>query len=263
MIISHATINGVDFGQFGIRFEEIDGLGLLPDREWPIRPLPGRGQALLTDTPTPQSRRIVLKGTMMAATPEDLETLRGQAIWYLKNPGDGIRLASRAGKHLRCEVVGADLPPIGPWAAATSSRVTIEVLAENSSWYDDVETVVDFSAAATPCPIGNGVSRPRIRITGPVVDPVITLYAADGTPRRVTTITATLLAAEWLEIDTDAMTVTDNTGADRMEVLGEGLWIELVPGDAAGPSGPWPELEIEPAPGAGGSAVATYAQAND
>ena len=51
-----AWINEIDLEDLGIRVESILNARSLTQREWPIRPLPGVGQVMLTDDPTPSHR---------------------------------------------------------------------------------------------------------------------------------------------------------------------------------------------------------------
>jgi hypothetical protein len=264
--MNEAWFNDVDVGLLGVRVAKVENARTLTRREWAIRPLPGVGQAVLTDQPTPGARLFVLKCNQTAASLAALEELRRQLVWYIKRRDTVVKLADRAGAFQRCRVVGADIPPIGPWARDINPAhdVEIELMAEDPAWYSNTETVVNFSAAQTACPIGNAVSWPRIVVTGPIVNPVVTLRAADGSVRRTMTLNITLTAGQTLTVDNEAGTVVDHTGASRMEVPGNGLWmIGLDPADAGGPNGPWPTLALTPAPSGGAGAVATYRIANE
>lgn len=262
-----AWFNDVDVSLLGLRVSSVENARSLTPRDWPIRPLPGVGQVVLTDAPTPTARRLVLSGWQEAATLAALEDLRRQLVWYVKHPSSEVKLADKAGAFQRCRVVGANIPPVGPWArdAAAAHQVEIELLAEDPAWYSSTETVVPFTAGAAACPIGNVTSWPRITIAGPITNPVVTLRAADGSLRRTMVLNIALAAGQTLIVDNEAGTVVDQSGASRMSVPGNGLWmIGLDPADAAGPNGPWPTLSLSGADqGAGTSATAAYRIANE
>ena len=263
---AHAWVNDVDFELLGVRIQSVTNARSLVAREWPLRPLPGRGQVRLTDTPTPGARRLLLKGSQAAENLAALEDLRQQLVWYIKRRDTVVRLADKSGAFLRCEVVGADIPPIGPWARdqQPAHEVEIELIAEDPAWYATAETVVNFSGGPTQCPIGNTASWPRIVVTGPIENPVVTQRAADGSLRRTMALNVELAAGESITVDCEAGTVVDHAGASRMSVPGDGLWvISLDPADAGGPHGPWPTLSIAPVPSGGASAVAYYRIANE
>lgn len=259
---AHAWINDVDLEIFGVRIHEVVNSRSLAGRDWPIRPLPGRGQVLTSDRATPQARRMVLKGSQEAETLEALHLRRRELIWYLNRANTEVKLADRTGSHLRCLVVGADIPPVGPWAnnSRPAHRIEIELLAPDPVWYANNETVVDFTAGPTPMPINTAVSRPVIQISGPCVNPKITLRAADGTIRCTMEVIETMEHSQYITIDTDLMTVKAGDGTTRLHALKEGLWITLDPNDAGGPNGPWPTLEVAPIPRI---ATATYRKGNE
>lgn len=262
---AHVSINGVDLGDLGVRVQEVVAARSLVSRDWPIRPMPGRGQVALTESPTAQARRVILKGSQEADTLAELQTLRNHLVWYLNRPSTVLRLADMAGAFQRFVVVGADVAAIGPWAkqSAPAHTIQVELLSIDPAWYADAETVLALSGVPVQCPIGNTISRPRIVLNGPMVDPAITYRAADGALRRTMTLKVNIAAGQAVTIDTDAMTVMDNAGVNRISALEAGLWIALDPDDAGGPSGPWPTLTLAPAPSGGASASAMYRIANE
>lgn len=81
---------------------------------------------------------------------------------------------------------------------------------------------------------GNFGSRPLLRITGPVVTPVVTLQNPDGSMQQLT-YNGTLAALDYLDLDCDRHTAILNGTAGRRGLLTvTGGWPEIPAGTASG-----------------------------
>lgn len=120
----------------------------------------------------------------------------------------------------------------------------------------DVETQSrTLSATPTAIPTGTGTSTPRIVLFGdatPVVDSVIVLRSPTGAELSRLTLTGSLGANTWLDVDCTSEwlhLVSSGTRAPALYWLASGQFPVLDGDDAAGPDGPYPTLALESASG--------------
>jgi hypothetical protein len=232
----------------------------VPDRR---TGLPGRvGTVRLAREDETQPRRLILVGHQLA---DDLTQLNSR-LNELKGRLYEGDLEIRMGDALDWVFIGRtdsfEPTPIPPALMQAAHRLRISILCSDPLIYARYPTVVSFGGAAAECPLATGVSVPRIRIGtapgGALTNPTITYRDHRGVAVTTMTLTATLGASQWLEIDNDLSKITDQAGANRISALTGGDFIALDPHHAAGEAGPYPTLEVSVATGAVDFATAEY-----
>jgi phage-related protein len=118
---------------------------------------------------------------------------------------------------------------------------------------------VDVNSIRTGIPLGTAVSAPLIRVLGAATNPVITYRDKSGAVRQSMTLTITLAATDYLEIDCELFTITkyvSGVASNGITLLTAGDFIALDPQDGDYANGVWPTLEIS-----AGSAEVLYRKA--
>lgn len=247
-------IDGWDIASAGVVLDN-DGSGWrdAPELSYQTATWPGRREALLLGTePVASARRLVITGLQKAATMEELRELRDQVKRHL-GAGRALEIAfGDAGPAMDRVYFGylerVAFEPIKPAYRQPAQKVRITLLCPDPREHDRAETIVDCTAPAE-LPVATAPSYPIIRVTGPVVDPVITLLDADGEERQRMAFLVTLEAGEVLVVDCQDLRITAEDGTARPETLLEAAdFITLDPRDSAGPGGPHATVAITPAP---------------
>jgi len=211
------------------------------------QPILGRfGQVQVSDRTTAAPRVISLVSAQTAA---DVAALRAAL--------DELKLLCMAGvvrvrvgdqPDREWEAIGSvRVAPWGDWLNQVGHAVTLSFTALDPVAESVTPDHVGFAAAATECPLGSAIVQPLIRLGG-VTNPVVTLRDHLGRSQGTMGLTATLSASEWLEVDCEAKTITDQDGVQQAPVLTSGDFIELDPRLGAGLSGPYPTLECSGSP---------------
>lgn len=107
-----------------------------------------------------------------------------------------------------------------------------------------------LSATPVACPTGTGASAPRVRLFGaatPVVNPSIVLRSPGGEILSTLSLTGSLGANTWLDVDcaTEWLHLwSSGTRTSALAWLAGGAFPILDGDDAAGPAGPFPTLAL-------------------
>lgn len=249
-------VNGWDVANAGLELDN-NGSGWrdAPEYSHQVANIPGRRAAtVLTPEPAISPRRLVVTGTQKAATMAALRSARDLLKLNLEAPGLLEISFGDAGTmdrvhYARLEALKVD--PVAPAFTMPVQKVRIQLLCEDPREHDAAETVATFTGARVQCPVGTAPSYPRITLTGPVVNPVVTYRDADLVERLKMEFQVTLAAGEQLVVDCDRLRITDAAGVNRASTLKAAPdFVTLDPADAAGLAGPYPTLEVTPAPGA-------------
>jgi phage-related protein len=157
----------------------------------------------------------------------------------------------------RCEQGNLIATP--PQFMNPKSRVQIRMLCPDPLRYSRFASLVDVNSIRTGIPLGTAVSAPLIRVLGAATNPVITYRDKSGAVRQSMTLTITLAATDYLEIDCELFTITkyvSGVASNGITLLTAGDFIALDPQDGDYANGVWPTLEIS-----AGSAEVLYRKA--
>jgi hypothetical protein len=127
------------------------------------------------------------------------------------------------------------------------SRVQIRLTCPDPLRYSRFASLVDVNSIRTGIPLGTAVSAPVIRVLGAATNPVITYRDKAGAIRQSMTLTATLAAGDYVDIDGELFTITRYTSgvaSNGISLLTSGDFIALDPQDGDYANGSWPTLEI-------------------
>jgi hypothetical protein len=133
--------------------------------------------------------------------------------------------------------------------------VEIDVAVADPRRHDRETQLLALTATPTPIPTGTGTSALRVRLFGdatPVVNPQIVLRAPSGAELTRLTLTGSLGANTWLDVDSASEwlhLVSSGTRTVALSWLTSGAFPMLDGADAAGPDGPFPTLALESASG--------------
>lgn len=242
---------------------DLESLGLIVDNAttgWRDLPqhqdaavwIPGTlGQLVASPDAQVRPRQLVISGAIKAASVAELETAADALKALLLSGGEvEVRFGTAPDRVHYARVESAQLPAIPPVLTQRVSRFTATLRCDVPLAFDRAGRVVSFAGAPAELELGTGPSAPVIRISGPVTDPVITYRDAWGREVAKLEITAELDATEYLVIDCARQEVTDQSGAWVNEVLSAGSDFPVFHPEDAVSGGPWPTIEVSPAPAA-------------
>lgn len=242
---------------------DLESLGLIVDNAtsgWRDLPqhqdagvmLPGTlGQLVTSPEPQVWPRQLVIAGAVQAATVGELErkvdTLKAL---FLSGGEVEVRFSTAPDRVHYARVESVQVPPLAPVLVQTVSRFSATLRSDVPLAFERAGLVVSFAGGPAELELGTGPSAPVIRISGPVTDPVVTYRDAWGREVARLEIDADLDATEYLLIDCARQEVTDQSGAWVNEVLSAGSDFPVFHPQDAVEGGPWPTIEVSPAPAA-------------
>jgi hypothetical protein len=242
-------LNEYDLTRLGFHLEAGEGARSLPGQQWVAAGAPGRaGRILLDGRPGIQPRLLTLRGTVVADTQAALEAnVDALKTRFLANVLE-LRLPAQPARVLVARTLGFTESPRAPQFSGLSIVLTITLEALDPHWVDrDPVVLYGATAERVRCLLGNQPVAPVLRILGAAVNPVLTYRNAAGDAKATLTITLTLAAGDYLEIDCDAKTITKSvsgTPSNGLSTLTAGDFLTLTPEDGDPIGSAWPTLEV-------------------
>lgn len=244
-------LNDVNLRRLGYIVERVEGWADVPGLQPLSHVVPGRaGEVVLAgyagDVPP---RTITVSGTLLASSLTALVSARRQLA------------ALVAGGLLEVRTLEApDVMHVGLGSLITvpferqfrsvgqkGERITLTFLCTDPRAYTRAPTIVALATTRVACPLGTAPVAPVLRIYGSATNPTVTYRTAGGVSRQAMGFTITLAAADYLEIDCGAKTVTKSvsgTVSNAIDTLSSGDFPVLDPGDGDFLTGSWPTLEL-------------------
>lgn len=242
-------VNDYNLRTLGLVVERVEGWADLPPLQLLGDGIPGRaGQVVLAGAAaTVDMRTLVVTGALLRDTQAQLVAARRQLLALAGAGLVELRVIDapevvHAGYLTRAIVGGFDRQFRAP-----GLRVALTFTCPDPRAYTLNPTLVAFSTLAAGCPLGTAPVSPVIRIYGAASNPVVTYRTAGGVSRQTLGFTITLAAADYLEIDGGAKTVTKSvsgTVSNAIDTLSSGDFPTLDPQDGDFVTGSWPTLEV-------------------
>lgn len=245
-------LNDYNPRRLGYVVERVEGWADVAALQPTAQDVPGRaGELALTGAlGTMSPRTVTVYGTLLAASAAALVAARR----------DLIERASRGLIELRT----VDAPDVMHQGILTGlvtaaydrqfravgrkgERVTLTFTCLDPRAYSTAPTVVALATTRAPCPLGSAPVAPLVRIFGAATNPVLTYRGISGVVRQSLGFTLTLAAADFLEIDCEAKTVTKSVSgvvSNAIDTLSSGDFPTLDPGDGDYGASAWPTLEL-------------------
>lgn len=258
---AEVAIDGVDLATHGVKLDRnVGGWADGQQAEAPQANIPGSiaGAIALTNVPTIFPRMLRLSGWIAGDTRAELQTnLDGMRHLLDVRSLHFVQFGDTPDRFYTGRVRRFEVLPLGAWLADTRRRFVLDIECLDPRATDSAEQVIELTAVAAEAPVGTAAVGPVIRIEGPATAADIVYRDSVGT--AITTMQLAgldLAAGEWIDIDCERMTIVDDAGEDRSDVLAAGDFIVIDPRDAGAlEAGSYPTLEVTGAPGA---ASATY-----
>lgn len=246
-------INDVDLESLGLIIDNgTTGWRDLPAHQDAAVWIPGTlGQLVASPDAQVRPRQLVISGAVRAASAQALEAAVDALKALLLSGGEvEVRFSTAPDRVHYARVESVQVPGIPPVMRQRVSRFSATLRCDVPLAFERTGRIVSFAHAPAELELGTGPSAPVIRISGPATDPVITYRDAWGREVAKLEITADLDATEYLVIDCARMEVTDQSGAWVNEVLSAGSDFPVFHPEDAVEGGPWPTIEVSPAPAA-------------
>lgn len=220
-------VDGFALSALGVVVEDAQGRRDGADERVPTATVPGYGEVELTDEPTPSPRRITVIATQSAPTVGELQ-VQLRALKARLRPGRLVAVGFSDDPDLvyfgRCESISA--PSIAPAFVQRAHRLRIVIICPDPQGYDASETTVAVGGAPTPLPLGTGMHRPVVMITGPATDPVLE-YRAGGVVVGRMGLGVSLGSGESLVVDSGRVTIRREDGTSAAEALASGDFLRF------------------------------------
>lgn len=259
-------VDGVELADYGLWGLEPDGARSAPTRRDITEQVIGvPGGIPMPCAHTLESRVLTLKAVLMgdpAAVDKDaaalgqwdsLKALLARGSVTLRLPSTPTRQA--VGTYTEAQFVARG------GGAKHGAQITIGfALADPYLYATTADSYALAGGAETAITVGTAPSRPKIRILGPVTNPLLTLRDGAGLIVGTAQFTVALVTGDWLEmggIDADVI-LHRASGAESLGLLAltGGDIITVRPLDVVGAS--QPKLQLTAASGAQGTATVTH-----
>lgn len=225
---------------------------------YPTQRVPDRFDAVRTATkPQHQARSIVVPGTVVA---DDMATMH-QRLHQLKSylapgPERTVRLVDDETVEFLARVQQVDGQPVRPDQIQPWTEVAIRFQADDPRIWDVDQQNVGIDGTPTAMPLGTAPVAPVVRIDGSATNPALT-YADDGGATVETlSLTISIGAGDWIEVDMDRKTIVDQAGASQISALSGGDFFRLDPTDGDYATSSWPQVSVS-----SGTGTVTYRKA--
>lgn len=240
-------VNDFDTGTIGLIVSSVDGWAHAPSTRDKTSLLPTRvGAIILAPEAETAPRPLVIDGLIrranQAATKAAILDLQERLYCGTVE----LRFADDPDKVYYARVTDGDVLA-GPYQFANrDARIQIRATCHDPLIYDRYGSVVGFSSARAPVPLGSAVSAPMLIVSGTTANPAITYRDKSGTVKQTMVFTVTLGANDYLEVDCELFKVTRYTAgvaSNGIALLTSGDFLRLDPHDSDPASGVWATLE--------------------
>jgi phage-related protein len=222
-------LNGVDSETLGLTLGEAPGWLDMPTRDVPTAQVAGRQGVKALGEAKEGARRITLIGTARAATSAALRPkIDAIKLALLANPltlvfGDNSARTVTA-------VLASFTTRSVPAGAFAQEGLGIEAVLSALDPYACDIAVQTIALGVNRLPLGTGVIRPVVTISGVTVNPLVTLFNTAGVPIASLGITVTNIAGDTLVIDMDKKTIKKN-GVSILGSISSGDFFTIDPAD--------------------------------
>ncbi len=254
-------VNGRDFGaDFGLILDEATGPWDALQSDPRTVDLPDRmGNVSTSPNNITRVRTAKLQGKIVAASRAALLSTLDAIKFYLDVGLLEIRYGDSSAA--RCWFMQLRTMSVIPYPGKMESlgaRLDLEfVSAEDPLGYDVAPQDVSFGATLVPMPLGTAAVAPRIFLFGAATNPVLTYADASGGTISTLTLTGSLAAGEYLDIDNLRQTIykvdVSNVRTNARSWLTGGSYLTLQPSYGDQPNAVYPQLKVS-----SGTALATY-----
>ena len=263
MSVSHRAIivGGVNLETVGFIADDIRGHRSMTPRSRPTTSVPGAiGLVVVSNIERWQPRRMEFSGMLNAATFSEMQSRLDELKYRLAGADLIVTVAddeTREFQGVRFEAIPAAL--FRPHLIQTKTRVSLVAIANDPRGYSTADTVSSsFGSTDLAMPLGTAEVGPIIRISGPAITPAIIYRNSAAVEQARLVLTSTIGSTGFIDIDLEALTLIDETGANVSEDLNStaSVFFRLDPRDGDFVGSSWPTLNVT-----AGSAVATYRKA--
>lgn len=266
MSVSHRAIivGGVNLETVGFIADDIRGHRSMPRRTLPTTNVPGAiGPVVVSNIERWSARRMEFSGTLNAATFIEMQSRLDELKYRLAGQDLVVTVAddeTREFRNVRFEEIPAAL--FRPHLIQTKTRVSLVAIANDPRGYSTADTVsASFGSTDLAMPLGTAEVGPVIRISGStagVVNPAVIYKNSIAAEIARLTLATTIGSTGFIDIDLEAFTLIDETGANVSDLLNStaSAFFRLDPKDGDFVNSSWATLQVTV-----GSAVATYRKA--
>lgn len=250
------SINGITAATLNVELSEAPGTLVGFGREIPSTPINLRdGEVRTTARLADAARELQLVGVVKGTSAAVLRTRMDTLVAALTPSSALLILDDQPGRRHVVTCTRLQVQPIGPQFVALQAAfaATFKAL---TPFAEDVTATTVSGITTTPValPLGTGIVRPVITITGAATNPILTLRNSSGVTIGTMNFTGLSLGAGIpLVIDCEALTVKNN-GTPAPAALAAGDFFALdVAAQGVYASSAWPTLACS-----SGTAVASY-----
>lgn len=252
-------VDGFDLSTLDFRVQSLAGHRNMPEAVWPQTDVPARyGPVLLSDTAQRKARPIKVQGVFDSTSLASLYANTDEAKARMDGALRTYTVVDNEAREHRAYLLKWEAQGLPPELTTPRTYVTLTLWCPDPRAYSTGDTVVNFGATATAVPLGNAPTHPVIRIAGTASAPALVYKTSTGGERGRVTLATTIGSTGYIDIDMDAGTLVDETGANVSAVYATTVsgFFALDPLDGTYWSSGWPTVEVS-----AGSGTATYRKA--
>jgi hypothetical protein len=188
-------INGVDAVSLGFVLTEAPSWLDLPPRNTPSQPVLNKQGSVVTAAPVEAMRRLTLRGFVTSASVAQTRTNIDNLKLALLAPLVQLIFQDNSTRYITVGLDNFSVMWSGPAMLDRRVRVDIQMSTFDPYYYDSTVTNI---AGGNSWPLGTGITRPVITITGASTNPVITLLNKSGVVMGTIGLTITTVGGDSL-----------------------------------------------------------------
>ena len=130
-------VDTVDMGTNGLVVRRVTGHRDMPEREWPVKEVPGStaGAVFMSNEPVIKPRKVMVYGTVKGTTHAGMITNINALITALQSTGDiDVSFSDDLTKKLVCRCTKIDIDDFDAGFIQRACSVSIELVAANPNW---------------------------------------------------------------------------------------------------------------------------------
>lgn len=210
MTLTTISLNGTPIEDLGLDIASLEQWHTITDRQYAKVQLPlRRGSKVLTTSQTVSARTLAMRFIVNPTSFTDRAT-RLDALAAQFNGLVTVTTADAPSRAVYGLLQTMNVTPIGQSFVLPSVYADCSIVCDDPLWYD-VDPVVTAITAGTQGSLVMGTGPVRklvVTVNGAVVNPVVILRDQTATEVQRMTLTGSIAAGKWVEIDCDAYSIT-------------------------------------------------------